>query len=125
MTSKRVQLSRLQFEKGKVENRLGEAHKKVGSGLRWVLRMKEIHAPDLSGHIDLSTLPDGAEREQALEQFLEKLGRNICCAECRTPWPCKTLTNVRHLHSALYYGDEVDLLLTASREPENDIRVSL
>lgn len=73
----------------------------------WTQAQLNLHQPYLSGGTpDVSI----SSQENLHGDLLKKIGQNIWCSECRTPWPCSNIDRLRKLRRAVWTGDYEALL---------------
>ena len=85
----------------RMELRWREAQEKVDAAEQWCRDMLDRHQPYVLGRIDVSV----SSHEDLREDFLDQLGRNVYCSECRIPFPCRNVANLRTLRALLRTGE--------------------
>ena len=93
----------------------------IANAERWAREMLDRHQPYISGRIDVSiSSPDKMHAD-----MLQKLGSNIWCEECSTPFPCRQVSNLRALRGLLRGGDFAGLPTKQSPRHEGHIPTAL
>lgn len=85
--------------------KLNKAEAIITAANQWRSDMMKRHQPYISGRIDVSGSPAADMRAD----FIGRIERNIWCTECRTPFPCREVSNLRQLREVLRFGDYAGL----------------